>query len=176
MTPMHVFCQDKLEWLSPIEFKQKDEPQKMPVLTVPSMSLQCNNCNCDPTLAERLKSLEEKYNTLEKDHNEVYSSYKRHLEKVRLEAVKPKTTSVPVVPLVNDVVPTRNKIVMYTSRVCPPCKRWKDVEYPKFARTGNWDIVIVETPNGLPTPNYEVTLGNGTVTRYVGYLAFELVN
>lgn len=160
---MQAFCQDNLEWLSPIEFKQKEDPQ-ISILEQKVDALQSNDCKCDPTLADRLKSLEEKYNALEKRFNELMSSQKQPVKAVE----KPKTTSVPAI--------IKNKIVMYTSLVCRPCKVWKEVDYPKFVNSKIWDVEIKPSVNGLPTPNYEVRLGNGPTTTYVGYLSFEAIN
>ena len=178
---MPAFCQDKLDWLSPIEFKQEEETHKMPVLDEPVVPMQCNNCNCDPTLADRLKALEEKYNTLEKEHNEVYASYKRHLAKLKLEASKPKTTSVPAKPLLNNVVaPVApilvNKIIVHTSKRCGPCQAWLKNEYPKFVAAG-WIVEFVDhlfIDRNLP--HYVITRGTIPTYEHTGYLPFETVN
>ena len=62
------------------------------------------------------------------------------------------------------------EILIFVSKTCPPCEKWKRVEMQKFIDAG-WSVGIVEVHRFSITPTFEIT-GSETVTHQ-GYLTFE---
>ncbi len=62
------------------------------------------------------------------------------------------------------------EILIFVSKTCPPCEKWKRVEMQKFIDAG-WSVGIVEVHRFTITPTFEIT-GSETVTHQ-GYLTFE---
>lgn len=164
---MPSFSQDNLEWLSPIEIKNPiavEAPMVKGEVCIP--------CNCDcEALKASVQALEERMVIL-------WEAYQKVLQKApQAPPAQPAPKVVPA-PKV-DPVPvavTKGSIIMYTSRRCPPCETWKRVEYPKFLASKKWDVKIEDSTNGLSTPNYIVKSPDGSITTYVGYLPFEIIN
>lgn len=165
---MPSFSQDNLEWLSPIEIKNPIVTESLVV-----KGEVCIPCNCDSdALKARVTLLEERMGIL-------WGAYQKVLQKASQAPPAqpaPKVAPVPVVPKVEPVAVTKGSITMYTSKRCPPCESWKRVEYPKFLASKKWNVTIETSTNGLPTPNYVVKSPDGSITTYVGYLPFEIIN
>ena len=62
------------------------------------------------------------------------------------------------------------EILIFVSKTCPPCEKWKRVEMQKFIDAG-WKVGIVEVHRFSITPTFEITASE-TVTHQ-GYLTFE---
>ena len=69
--------------------------------------------------------------------------------------------------------PSKPEIIIFTSKSCPPCERWKRCEMQKFLDTG-WKVVIVdEKDHSHPrTPTFLITK-DGRAIEKVGFFAFE---
>ena len=69
--------------------------------------------------------------------------------------------------------PSKPEIIIFTSKSCPPCERWKRCEMQKFL-DADWKVVIVdEKDHSHPrTPTFLITKDGRTIER-VGYFTFE---
>ena len=70
--------------------------------------------------------------------------------------------------------PIKRKILVYLAskgQNCPPCERWKACEMKRFM-DANWDVAIFDEPHSYPTPTFEITSGETTVTKS-GYTTLE---
>jgi len=67
--------------------------------------------------------------------------------------------------------PSKIEILVFVSKNCPPCERWKRCEMQKFLDAG-WSVGIVEEHPFPVTPRFEVSRGSER-TDHVGYLTFE---
>ncbi len=67
--------------------------------------------------------------------------------------------------------PSKPEIIIFTSKSCPPCERWKRCEAPKFEANG-WKVAYCEEHNYGLTPTFLITKDGRTIER-VGYFTFE---
>lgn len=67
--------------------------------------------------------------------------------------------------------PIKPEIIIFTSKSCPPCERWKKCEAPKFESNG-WNVAYCEDHNYGLTPTFLITKDGRTVEK-VGYFKFE---
>jgi hypothetical protein len=67
--------------------------------------------------------------------------------------------------------PLRIEILVFVSKNCPPCEKWKRCEMQKFLDAG-WQVGIVEDHPFPVTPRFEVSKGSER-KEHVGYLSFE---
>lgn len=67
--------------------------------------------------------------------------------------------------------PKKIEILVFVSKNCPPCERWKRCEMQKFLDAG-WQVGIVEDHPFPITPRFEVSKGSER-KEHVGYLTFE---
>jgi hypothetical protein len=67
--------------------------------------------------------------------------------------------------------PSKIEILVFVSKNCPPCERWKRCEMQKFLDAG-WSVGIVEEHPFPVTPRFEVSRGSER-KDHVGYLTFE---
>lgn len=67
--------------------------------------------------------------------------------------------------------PSKPEILIFVSKTCPPCERWKRCEMQKFLDAG-WSVGIIEVHRFPITPRYEIN-ANGKQVDHVGYLTFE---
>ena len=63
------------------------------------------------------------------------------------------------------------EILVFVSKNCPPCERWKRCEMQKFLDAG-WSVGIVDDHPFPVTPRFEITK-DGKPIEKVGYLTFE---
>lgn len=67
--------------------------------------------------------------------------------------------------------PSKPEIIIFTSKSCPPCERWKRCEAPKFESNG-WKVAYCEEHTYGLTPTFLITKDGRTVER-VGFFTFE---
>ena len=67
--------------------------------------------------------------------------------------------------------PSKPEIIIFTSKSCPPCERWKRCEAPKFEANG-WKVAYCEEHTYGLTPTFLITKDGRTVER-VGFFTFE---
>lgn len=67
--------------------------------------------------------------------------------------------------------PSKPEIIIFTSKSCPPCERWKRCEAPKFEANG-WKVAYCEEHNYGLTPTFLITRDGRTIER-VGFFKFE---
>jgi hypothetical protein len=67
--------------------------------------------------------------------------------------------------------PLKIEILVFVSKNCPPCEKWKRCEMQKFLDAG-WSVGIVEDHPFPMTPRFEVSKGSER-KEHVGYLSFE---
>jgi hypothetical protein len=67
--------------------------------------------------------------------------------------------------------PLKIEILVFVSKNCPPCEKWKRCEMQKFLDAG-WSVGIVEDHPFPVTPRFEVSKGSDR-KDHVGYLTFE---
>ena len=69
--------------------------------------------------------------------------------------------------------PSKPEIIIFTSKSCPPCERWKRCEMQKFL-DADWKVVIVdEKDHSYPrTPTFLITKDGRDFER-VGFFTFE---
>ena len=67
--------------------------------------------------------------------------------------------------------PSKIEVLVFVSKNCPPCEKWKRCEMQKFLDAG-WQVGIVEDHPFPVTPRFEVSKGSER-KDHVGYLTFE---
>ena len=69
--------------------------------------------------------------------------------------------------------PSKPEIIIFTSKSCPPCERWKKCEMQKFL-DAHWKVVIVDEKDHSHsrTPTFLIAKDGRTVEK-VGYFTFE---
>jgi hypothetical protein len=67
--------------------------------------------------------------------------------------------------------PLKIEVLVFVSKNCPPCEKWKRCEMQKFLDAG-WQVGIVEDHPFSVTPRFEVSKGSER-KEHVGYLTFE---
>ena len=67
--------------------------------------------------------------------------------------------------------PSKPEIIIFTSKSCPPCERWKRCEAPKFEANG-WKVAYCEEHTYGLTPTFLITKDGRTIEK-VGFFAFE---
>ena len=67
--------------------------------------------------------------------------------------------------------PLKLEVLVFVSKNCPPCEKWKRCEMQKFLDAG-WQVGIVEDHPFTVTPRFEVSKGSER-KDHVGYLTFE---
>jgi hypothetical protein len=65
----------------------------------------------------------------------------------------------------------KREVLIFVSKNCPPCDRWKRCEMQRFLDAG-WSIGIVEVHSYGLTPTFEIELGDKKVTLK-GYTTLE---
>jgi hypothetical protein len=66
---------------------------------------------------------------------------------------------------------TKREVLIFVSKNCPPCERWKRCEMQKFLDAG-WSVGIVEVHSYGLTPTFEIESGDEKVT-IKGYTTLE---
>ena len=67
--------------------------------------------------------------------------------------------------------PSEPEIIIFTSKSCPPCERWKRCEAPKFESNG-WKVAYCEEHTYGLTPTFLITKDGRTIEK-VGFFKFE---
>ena len=67
--------------------------------------------------------------------------------------------------------PNKPEIIIFTSKSCPPCERWKRCEAPRFESNG-WKVAYCEEHSYGLTPTFLITKDGRTIEK-VGYFRFE---
>lgn len=67
----------------------------------------------------------------------------------------------------------KREIIIFTSKNCPPCDRWKRCEQSKFEADG-WTVAYCEDHNYPLTPHFLIESSNKQ-TEHRGYLPFERI-
>ena len=67
--------------------------------------------------------------------------------------------------------PSKPEIIIFTSKSCPPCERWKRCEALRFEANG-WKVAYCEDHNYGLTPTFLITKDGRTIER-VGFFRFE---
>jgi hypothetical protein len=67
--------------------------------------------------------------------------------------------------------PSKIEILVFVSKNCPPCEKWKRCEMQKFLDAG-WSVGIIDDHPFPVTPRFEVSKGSDR-KDHVGYLSFE---
>ena len=67
--------------------------------------------------------------------------------------------------------PAKPEILIFVSKTCPPCEKWKRCEMQRFLDAG-WSVGIIEVHRFPITPRFEIN-ANGKQVDHVGYLTFE---
>ena len=80
------------------------------------------------------------------------------------------TQEMPIVPSPSDK-PAKPEILIFVSKTCPPCEKWKRCEMQRFLDAG-WSVGIIEVHRYPITPRYEIN-ANGKQVDHVGYITFE---
>jgi len=65
----------------------------------------------------------------------------------------------------------KREVLVFISKNCPPCEKWKRCEMQKFLDAG-WSVGIIEDHPFPVTPRFEVSKGSER-KDHVGYLTFE---
>jgi len=68
----------------------------------------------------------------------------------------------------------KREILIFVSKNCPPCERWKRCEMNRFLDAG-WSIGIVEVHSYGLTPTFEIE-ANGKKQTIKGYASFEQIS
>jgi len=68
----------------------------------------------------------------------------------------------------------KREVLIFVSRNCPPCERWKRCEMQKFMDAG-WTVGIVEVHSYGLTPTFEIE-ANGKNQTMKGYASFEQIS
>lgn len=68
----------------------------------------------------------------------------------------------------------KREIIIFTSKNCPPCDRWKRCEQAKFEADG-WTVAYCEDHNYPLTPHFLIESSNKQ-TEHRGYLPFERID
>jgi hypothetical protein len=66
---------------------------------------------------------------------------------------------------------TKREILIFVSKNCPPCEKWKRCEMQRFMDAG-WAVGIVEVHSYGLTPTFEIESGDKKVT-IKGYTTLE---
>jgi hypothetical protein len=66
---------------------------------------------------------------------------------------------------------TKREILIFVSKNCPPCEKWKRCEMQRFMDAG-WSVGIVEQHSYGLTPTFEIESGDRKVTLK-GYTTLE---
>jgi hypothetical protein len=67
----------------------------------------------------------------------------------------------------------KRELLIFVSKNCPPCERWKRCEMQKFMDSG-WTVGIVEVHSYGLTPTFEIE-ANGKNQTLKGYASFEQI-
>jgi hypothetical protein len=67
----------------------------------------------------------------------------------------------------------KREVLIFVSKNCPPCERWKRCEMNRFLDAG-WSVGIVEVHSYGLTPTFEVE-ANGKKQTIKGYASFEQI-
>ena len=67
--------------------------------------------------------------------------------------------------------PAKPEILIFVSKTCPPCEKWKRCEMQRFLDAG-WSVGIIEVHRYPITPRYEIN-ANGKQVDHVGYITLE---
>jgi hypothetical protein len=68
----------------------------------------------------------------------------------------------------------KREVLIFVSKNCPPCERWKRCEMQRFMDAG-WTVGIVEVHSYGLTPTFEVE-ANGKKQTIKGYASFEQIS
>jgi hypothetical protein len=66
---------------------------------------------------------------------------------------------------------SKREILIFVSKNCPPCEKWKRCEMQRFMDAG-WSVGIVDQHSYGITPTFEIESGDKKVTR-TGYTTLE---
>lgn len=66
---------------------------------------------------------------------------------------------------------TKREVLIFVSKNCPPCDKWKQCEMQRFMDAG-WSVGIVEQHSYGLTPTFEIESGDKKVTLK-GYTTLE---
>jgi protein-disulfide isomerase len=68
----------------------------------------------------------------------------------------------------------KREVLIFVSKNCPPCEKWKRCEMQRFMDAG-WVVGIVEVHSYGLTPTFEVE-ANGKKQTIKGYASFEQIS
>jgi len=68
---------------------------------------------------------------------------------------------------------TKREVLIFVSKNCPPCEKWKRCEMNRFMEAG-WTVGIVEVHSYGLTPTFEIK-ANGKNQTIKGYASFEQI-
>ena len=94
------------------------------------------------------------------------------LDKIQDALKQPEECKHPQQP--NDQEPVKKEIreiIMFSSKSCPPCKRWWDVEREAFERRG-YTVAVCYDHQYARTPTFAITDGSKSI-EIVGYMTPE---
>ena len=66
---------------------------------------------------------------------------------------------------------TKREVLIFVSKNCPPCEKWKRCEMQRFMDAG-WSVGIVEQHSYGLTPTFEIESGDKKATK-AGYTTLE---
>jgi hypothetical protein len=67
----------------------------------------------------------------------------------------------------------KREVLIFVSKNCPPCEKWKRCEMNRFMEAG-WSVGIVEVHSYGLTPTFEIE-ANGKKQTIKGYASFEQI-
>jgi len=97
-------------------------------------------------------------------------SYDLYQAKKKIDQLEKKIEDPKPIPSPSDKL-SKVEVLVFVSKNCPPCERWKRCEMQKFLDAG-WQVGIVEDHPFPVTPRFEVSKGSDR-KDHVGYLTFE---
>jgi hypothetical protein len=68
----------------------------------------------------------------------------------------------------------KREVLIFVSKNCPPCEKWKRCEMQRFMDAG-WSVGIVEVHSYGLTPTFEIE-ANGKKQTIKGYASFEQIS
>jgi hypothetical protein len=98
------------------------------------------------------------------------TSYDLYRAEKKIDQLEKKIDDPNPIPSPSDK-PSKIEILVFVSKNCPPCEKWKRCEMQRFLDAG-WQVGIVEDHPFPVTPRFEVSKGSER-KDHVGYLTFE---
>jgi len=92
-------------------------------------------------------------------------------EVAKVEFIAPPKESDPMPSPSDKHEKTKREVLIFVSKNCPPCEKWKRCEMNRFMDAG-WAVGIVEVHSYGLTPTFEIESGDRKVTLK-GYTTLE---